>query len=361
LKIAIVAVTRQGQELAEKTAALLSAGGAHETVLHLPGKFSLLHIDGLRQPYRKPLRELFGELFAGYDGIVCIMALGIVVRLAASHLKSKTTDPAGGGMDERGQNVISVLSGHWGGANALTVRIAKGLGANPVITTATDVHGLPAVEMLARERGWQIEPFELVKKVNAAIVNGQQVTIYSDAPLDDIEETEHLRLKDFTEYSPARKEDGRVVLVTNRAAWDYPPGTLFIRPRNLWVGVGCRKGVTAQEVREAIITTLEEAGLALASVHSLASIDIKRDEQGLLAAAGELQLPVEFFTGPALATVLQRRGNELGFSGFVDKKIGVGGVCEPAAILGAGETSRLLKPKMKYARVTIAIAAGDWQ
>lgn len=347
MKIAVVAVTRQGQELAEKTAALLSAGGVHETVV-------------LRQPYRKPLRELFGELFAGYQGIICIMALGIVVRLIAPHLKSKITDPAVVVLDEAGRNVISVLSGHWGGANALTVQLAEGLAANPVITTATDVNGLPAIEMLARERGWVIEPFELVKKVNAAIVNGGKVTIYSEWPFD-IEETEQLQVKDFAGYSPARPEKGRVVLVTNRAARSYPPGTLFIRPRNLCVGVGCRRGVTAQEVQEAVVAAVEEAGLAMNSVQGLASVDIKRDEQGLLAAAGELELPVAFYSGPELTDVIRQRGSELGFSEFVDKKIGVGGVCEPAAILGAGETSKLLKPKTKYDRVTIAIAGGGWQ
>ncbi len=360
MKIAVVAVTKQGITTAEKTAALLSENGNHDTLLYVPGKFSLLSIEGKRHPYRKPLRELMGDLFTGYEAIVCVMAVGIVVRLIAPYLRDKTRDPAVVVMDELGQNVVSVLSGHWGGANALTVQIANGVGANPVITTATDVNGLPAIEVLAREHGWLIEPFELVKKVNSAIVNGSPVLIYSEVPLD-LEPAANIRLRDFAAYSPARREKGRVVLVTNRTAKSFPPGTLFLRPRNLWVGVGCRKGVTAGEVRSAVTSALEEAGRTLTSVQSLASVDIKSEELGLLEAAAELNLPVEFFSRPAIRAVLQEHGKEFGYSGLVDEKIGVGGVCEPAAVLGAGKESKLILPKTKYGKVTVAVAEGNWQ
>lgn len=359
MKIAVVAATKQGAKLAERVAASLRETGEHETVLMLPGKFSLLRIEGQRMPYRRPLREVFGELFSEYQGIVCVMALGIVVRLIAPYLQGKTKDPAVVVTDELGENVISVLSGHWGGANALTAQLAEGLGANPVITTATDVNGLPAIEMLAKEHGWLIEPLELVKKINFAIVNGEKVTIYSEAPLD-LEPTEHIEVKDFAQYSPSRKENGRVVLVTNRSLDSFPAGTLCLRPQNLCIGIGCRRGVGSLEVQEAVKTALAEAGRAIASVRSLASADVKNDEQGLLAAAEAMNLPVEFFTRQALGAVLNERSSELVFSELVDEKIGVGGVCEPAAILGAGEASRLIMPKTKYGKVTIAIAEGDW-
>jgi len=360
LKIAVVAVTKQGVRMAEKTAELLSESGRHEAVLYIPGKFSLLRIEGKRYPYRKPLKELFGELFAAYQGIVCVMALGIVIRLAAPYIKDKTADPAVVVMDEMGRNVISALSGHWGRANELAALIAGGLQANPVITTATDVHGLPAIEVLAREHGWLIEPFELVKKVNASIVNGGRVVIYSEAPLD-MEPAENIELKDFAQYSPARKEEGRVVLVTNRTAGSFPAGTLFLRPRNLSIGIGCRRGATAEEVKIAVLAALEETGRAISSVRSLGSINIKCNEEGLLKAGSELGLPVEFFDREEISEVIRKRGNELSFSATVEDKIGVGGVCEPAAILGAGEASALIMPKMKYGRVTAAVAEGSWQ
>jgi len=360
LKIAVVAVTKQGIELAEKVMGLLSDTGAHSTVLYVPGKFSLLQIAGQRHPYRKPLGEVFGDLFESYQGIVCVMALGIVVRLISPFLQDKTSDPAVVVLDEMGRNVISVLSGHWGGANALTVQVANGLGANPVITTATDVHGLPAIEMVAKEHGLLIEPFQLVRKVNAAIVNGQKVSIYSDIPLN-IKTSENIEVKDFALYSPSRKEEGRVVLVTDRAAGNFPEGTLFLRPQNLCIGVGCRKGVSSREVKDAVTAAMEETGLAFNSVRCLASIDIKSGEQGLLEAAEEFSLPVEFHGRQALLTVQKKRENELAFSEWVDKKTGVGGVCEPAAILGAGENSELIIPKTKYGKVTIAVARGNWR
>lgn len=360
MKIAVVAVTKNGITLAEQTAALLAGMGKYEPILHLPGKFSLLSIEGQRHPYRKPLRELFGELFAEYEGIVCIMALGIVIRLAAPHLRGKTTDPAVVVMDELGRNVISALSGHWGGANVLAADIARGLGANPVITTATDVNGLPAIEMVARERGWLIEPFEMVKKLNADIVNGKKVVIYSEVPLG-LESDEHIEVRDFAEYSPARREDHRIVLVTNRMAKSFPSGTAFVRPKNLCVGIGCRRGVTAQEVKNAISAALEESGRSIGSVHLLASVDIKYDEQGILEAAGEMGLPVRFFDRDQISGIFREKEKELSFSQLVNEKIGVGGVCEPAAILGAGNFPKLVMPKLRHGRVTVAIAEGDWQ
>lgn len=289
---------------------------------------------------------------------MCIMALGIVVRLIAPNLKDKIHDPAVIVVDELGTNVISVLSGHWGGANELTVQLAEGLEANPVITTATDVHGFPAIEMLAKQNGWVIEPLELVKKVNAAIVNDNKVTIYSEVPLE-IDQTDNVHIKDFADYCPQRKEEGRVVLVTNKSAENFLPGTLFLRPQNLYVGVGCRKGVGSIEVRDSIISALRETGLSLNSVKGLSSVDIKSEEQGLLEAAQELKLPIEFFTTQAIKAVLKQRPKEFSFSEFVDDKIGVGGVCEPVAIMGAGETSKLVLKKTKNGKVTIAIAVAQ--
>ncbi|WP_418790320.1 cobalt-precorrin 5A hydrolase [Phosphitispora sp. TUW77] len=359
MKIAVVAVTRAGVELGRETVQKLDETGLYETVLYIPSKFSLLGIAGKRQPYRKPLRELFEELFAMYDGIVCIMALGIVVRLSAAHIRDKRSDPAVVVMDESGKNVISVLSGHLGGANALTLKIAELLGANPVITTATDVQGLPAIEMVAEENGLVAEPLDLVKKINSSIVNKQQVVIYTEFPLD-MEACDNIEVKDFAEYSPLRTEKNRVVLVTNRTAESFPPGTLFLRPQNITIGIGCRKGVSSSEVKEAILQALAEVGRAVTAVKLLASIDIKKDEQGLLDAAAEMGLPTEFFTMQELQEVYQARAGELSFSEFVDKKIGVGGVCEPAALLGAGQASVILMPKKKKGKVTIAVAEGDW-
>lgn len=360
MKIAVVAVTRQGIRLAERTASALSGSGQHHTVLHLPGKFSLLRIEGQRKPYRKPLKELFGELFAEYEGIVCIMALGIVVRLIAPYLKDKTCDPAVVVMDELGQNVISALSGHLGGANKLTTEIAGLLGTNPVITTATDVQGLPALEMLAEENGWVVEPFEMVKRVNAALVNGQKVIIYSEKPLD-LDFPEPLEVREFARYSPARREDGRVILVTNRSARSFPTGTVFLRPKNLCIGIGCRKGISKEEVKEAVMAALEATGRSLSSVRGFASVDIKSQEQGLLDAAEEMNVPIEFFSPEALALLFEKRGDELSFSQMVYDRIGVGGVCEPSAILSLGETSALIMPKTRYGKVTAAIAEDDWQ
>jgi cobalt-precorrin 5A hydrolase len=358
LKLAVIAVTKQGAEMACKTAELLKSTGTHEPVVYVPEKYSVSATEGMCRTYNEPLRSLIEEVFGQYQGIVCVMALGIVVRLIAPFIKEKTSDPAIVVMDETGRNVISVLSGHWGGANALTIQIANGLGVNPVITTATDINGLPAIEMIAKDNGWLIEPFELVKKVNTAIVNKETISVYTEVPLD-MGLSEQFSIDDFDRYNPGCEYKESVVLVTNRSAENFPVGTLFLRPVNLCVGVGCRKGVSSEEVSEAVKKALNEAGRSVNSVRSLASVDIKSTEKGLLETTEKLNLSVEFFSRKAIEGFFRKAGNELIFSELVNEKIGVGGVCEPAAMLGAGENPRLIMPKTKYGRVTVAIAEGD--
>lgn len=354
MKTAVIAVTRQGAALAERAAEVLAAGGK-EVTLYIPGKFTLLKVPDRRVPYRKPLRELVGEIFSQYEAIICIMALGIVVRLIAPHLKDKRTDPAVLVLDEGCSHVISVLSGHWGGANALTEELACGLEAAPVITTATDVNHLPAIEMLAKERRWHVEPFGQVRRINAAIVNGDRVIIFSDQPIEE-HLPENVTIRKLAEFNRYEDLDGEAVFVTNKLIPGAPENALYLRPGRLVLGIGCKKGTAKEAITEAVAGVLTGAGLNMDDVRLVASADVKKDEPGLIAAADDWQLPVRFFAPVELAVAIEEQ--KMASSDFVEQKIGVGGVCEPAAMLGAGKTARLIVPKQAGNGITLAVA-GD--
>ncbi len=140
--------------------------------------------------YFDSLKHHIGQIFKDYDQVLCIMALGIVVRMIAPYIEHKSKDPAVVVMDEVGHHVISLLSGHLGGANEWTQSISLAIDADPVITTATDVNGLPAPDVLARHEHLLVDDFQTLINVNSAIVGGQQVDYYIDASLANAEHLE---------------------------------------------------------------------------------------------------------------------------------------------------------------------------
>ncbi|MDK2889074.1 MAG: cobalt-precorrin hydrolase [Thermoanaerobacter sp.] len=356
MKIAVVAVTRRGAAMAARASAALAGLPGAEVEMILPSKFASGY-PGTR-PYSGPLADLCGELFMKYRGLVMVMALGIVFRILAPYVQDKRKDPAVVVMDERGQFAVSALSGHLGGANDLARYLQRKLGCRAVITTATDVHGLPAVDLLARDYDLVMEPFEMVKAVNAAIVNGETVCFYSETDLNRVLPLE-FTIQPLECYDRNRQVEGLHVFITNKVIAGPPPGALFLRPRNLVVGLGCRKGIGAAAVKEAVEEALRCAGRSLSSVRLLATVDIRAGEEGLVQAAKEMEFPLVSFTRDEIAGIFRVRGEELSFSQYVFDKIGVGGVCEPAALLAAPAAKLILKKKALNG-VTVAVAEEAW-
>lgn len=379
VKIAIVTLTKHGTELGVELHDRLSGCGVGkdgQVHLYVPEKFFNLCLrsgeddSGSRRVFRfsAPLREVAAALFPEYDGLIFIMAVGIVVRLIAPLLASKASDPAVVVMDEKGRFAVSLLSGHLGGANELAGEAAHAVGAQPVITTATDVHGLPAIDVLAKKMNMACDPLEGLRKVNAAMVNGEPVVIFSEVRLDGWEFPGNVRV--FPAAFARRAPDapfvmktllpdasgvGAAVLVTNKVVDTYPLGdvpVVFLRPMNLVAGVGCRKGIGAEDVVGAICFAAARAGVSVTSLRALASIDLKREEAGLLEAAGRLGVEVKFFSAGELAAC----GLEFRESVRVKNAVGVGGVCEPAAFLAAAKPARLILSKTVYRGVTVALA-----
>ncbi len=333
MRIAVVYLTRNGARLAERVAEALP-----EHSVEAFGKHG-----GFGRAIEEPLSQLFARLVKGYDAIVCIMALGIVVRSLAKHLKSKQSDPAVVCIDELGRHVISVASGHRG-ANRLAELIASRIGAEPVITTSTDVQGLPSVEEFAEVHSLVIDEGD-IKAVNAAIANQRRVVVFTDLKL----EAEFFDVHPLRELSDAACD--ACIVVTSRLV--EPPAIphVLLRPKNLVLGIGARRGVDKERVLSAISRALSEAGLSVASVRAIATVPAKAKEPGIAAAAASLQVPIVEVSIEEIRKVEGRfRGSD-----FVRQSIGVASVAEPCAHLASGG-GRLLAGKKAYGGVTIAIA-----
>ena len=213
------------------------------------------------------------------------MAAGIVVRSIAPYLKGKDTDPAVVVVDEAGRFAVSLLSGHLGGANELARRVAQVLGGTPVITTATDVHGLPALDVLAAAHGLSIENLAGVRPIHMALLEGRPVRLVDPR---DFYMANCRPIRSLFSLEPdlerALTGPGPTVYVGFRER-DWPPEWLRLRPRNLVAGMGCHKETPGEELLAFIRKTFEQEKLSLLSLKALATIEAKKDEPGLRMAA----------------------------------------------------------------------------
>ncbi|MDR1873495.1 MAG: cobalamin biosynthesis protein [Synergistaceae bacterium] len=262
--------------------------------------------------------EWAGRWFDGGEtaALVFVSAVGIAVRAIAPHLRGKTTDPAVVVLDDAGRNVISLLSGHIGGGNALARRIAALTGGRAVVTTATDLHGIEAVDEWAVENNCAIENVSAVKEVSAAMLDARPVG----------------------------------VAITDESVSPPWPVTLWLRPRVLTLGVGCKRGTAKETLSAAVEDFLGGAGVSPLSLEAVASIDRKRDEPAIVEFCRERGLP--FLT----CSVEALRGVDGPFSSSrkVLEVTGVDNVCERAAVLVSG--GALLRSKTLYPGVALALA-----
>lgn len=299
---------------------------------------------------------LVEKLFIQYDGIIFIMATGIVVRVIAPFVNDKRFDPAVVVLDDQGKNVISLLSGHIGGANDLTWLISKVIGANAVITTATDIAGKPAADLLAVKLGLAIEPFANLKLINGAIINNKTVLFFVDFNASkyryykDTAKQLGIELKDISLLNNI--DFDAAVLITDKF-YKLDKLHLYLRQPNLAVGIGCRRGIPQHVIWQAVNDACSKIGRSMQSITAIGSTTLKSNEEGLLKFAAKIGVPVSFFSNQDIMYSIEKY--KLTVSVFVEKEIGVGNVCEAAALL-AGKTNKLLLPKTKYQGVTVAIA-----
>lgn len=317
--------------------------------------------------------------FRTADAIIFIGACGIAVRSIAPFVVSKKKDPAVLVIDECGKFVISLLSGHLGGANALAAQAAELLGAFPVITTATDLHSRFAVDVFAKKNHCGIRPMKAAKEVSAAILAGEPVGFYSEyfwegelpkglVLCDEDGSPVHVRLPDGQLQS--LKNCGQVpaephscgkplrvgIAVSIRKNCLPFPVTVHIIPKIVTLGIGCRKGKAAEDIRRMAESCLSESHIYQESLEEIASIHIKKEEPGLLALAEEWKLPFQTFSAEELKEV----PGEFTQSSFVSGITGVDNVCERSAVLASGQGT-LLQKKVGAAGVTTALAQREWR
>lgn len=303
-----------------------------------------------------------GEQFrTGKDGVIFIGACGIAVRSIAPYIAGKKTDPAVLVIDECGQFVISLLSGHLGGANELAVRCAGYLHATPVVTTATDLHSRFAVDVFAKKNGCAIFHMKAAKEASAALLAGEKIGFYSEFPWEgDLPDGLMLCGKDGIpsvtgqmDESAGEVPETGIAVTLHRGCLPFS-NTVHVVPPAAVLGMGCRKGKDAASIQSAAIECLQEADLYKEALHSIASIDLKKEEPGLLSLAESWHLLFETFTEEELKAVK----GEFTPSKFVKKITGVDNVCERSAVLASGQGT-LIRKKTGRDGVTTALAAGN--
>lgn len=291
--------------------------------------------------YDGGLSDRVGSLF-DHEALVFVGAAGIAVRAVAPHVRDKLLDPAVLCVDERVRFVVPLLSGHIGGANRLAQNLAAALGAMPVITTATDINGRFAVDAWAAEHGFALSDMALAKRVSATILTSD-VPFCTDALGPDAELPAGLTWGEAGEL-------GMCASVYDRHPFD---ATLLLIPRALRVGVGCKKGTPREAIDARIARVFRENQLRLEAVREVATVDAKRDEPGLVACCAARGWRLECLPSKALAAV----PGDFDESEFVRETVGVGNVCERAAMARGG---RLIVPKTAENGVTVAVAELEW-
>lgn len=285
------------------------------------------------------------------DAIIFVGATGIAVRAIAPFITGKAVDPAVLVIDEAGRYVISLLSGHLGGANALARTAASLIEAEPVITTATDAESAFAVDTFAKENGFLLTDLRKAKEVSAKVLRGEKLRIYSDIPMERLVQRP---ARHEAELVPGEDIDHADIIISYRAKLLNQATGLRLIAKRVHVGLGARKGVTQAEVAAAVATCLEDAGIDPRAVVDLVSIDLKKQEAGILAYSYESGVPFVTFTAEELRSV------EGAFAGssFVQSVTGVANVCERAAAFAAGRSghAEVLVHKTIHGNVTTAVA-----
>lgn len=344
MKIAIISFSDSGCSLGERLSWELRQR-RYEVRVDTKSKY-------VKKSLEESVSEWTRKRFADSDALLFIGASGIAVRSIAPFVKSKKTDPAVLVVDELGKFAISLLSGHIGGANELTLEVAKIIQAQPVVTTATDLNGKFAVDVFAAKNGCFLSDMVLAKDISAALLAGEKVGFLSDFPwIGELP-------KELTHYEEGKENPEIGIFVTAGGKRSPFVRTLFLIPRVITAGVGCRKGTPRETLERAMERAFAQAPVAFTALEQVVSIDLKAEEEGILLYCEEHRLPFLTYTAQELKGV---KGS-FSESEFVEKITGVGNVCERAAVLGSSKDGPGVLIGKKYAEegVTVALARKKW-
>ncbi|MDH3192117.1 MAG: cobalamin biosynthesis protein [Nitrosopumilus sp.] len=343
-KVSVLAITKNGVNIGIKLKENFPSWR-----IYAPSKFENEH---KIEWYSESTAEKIVKLFKSNDALICLFSLGAVIRLIAPHLKDKKTDPAVIVIDDKTNFVISVLSGHIGGANELTHQIAGKLNAIPVITTAADVNKTIAVDLLGRDFGWRIDDESTVTKVSAYMVNEEKIGVFQDAGNKNWYKEIPNNVKIFDSLEELINSDSKGFLVVTDRMLDgeFLRESVVYRPPSLVVGVGLHWDTRKETIKEGIDFCMNRFKLSPKSIAKLVSIKKPEDVQGLVEVGKEMKVPVEYVNREDLAKICAPNPSER-----VKAFEGTSSVSEAAAIKISG--GELIVEKQKFPpNLTIAIA-----
>lgn len=290
------------------------------------------------------LKRMVQQAMVDCQLIIFVGATGIAVRSIAPFLQGKAYDPAVLVIDEQGKFVISLLSGHLGGANEFTQNLADKLNAQAVITTATDSRGQFAVDTWAKNNRCILVETSKIRYISSAILKNEKVGIQSDFDISG----------NIPNYITQTAKNGFTVKLH---ANDNPfENTLHIIPKIVHLGIGCRRGTPLNKISHAVNLALDSCKIDFRSICSVSSIDVKKNETGILAFCRENNLPFQTFSADELNSL----SGEFTKSSFVNKTVGVDNVCERACVYSS-KNGKLICKKLSCDGVTIAIAIEKWE
>ena len=344
-KVSVLAITKNGVNIGEKLKKIFP-----DWNVFAPSKLSN-EATGISW-YSEPTTEKIVELFKNNNALICIFSLGAVIRLIAPYLKDKKTDPAVIVIDDKINFVISVLSGHIGGANELTEKIAQKIGATSVITTAADVNKTISVDLVGREFNWKIEDDSTVTKISAHMVNEEPIGIFQEAGERDWYKKLPKNIITYQSIEELRNSNSKAHLIISDRIIDeeISKESVIYRPPSLVIGVGLHWDTTKETIREGVETCLEKFKLSSKSIAKLVSIKKPEDVQGLIDLGKEMQVPVEYVNREDLAEISAPNPSKT-----VKAFEGTASVSEAAAIKVS--KGKLIVEKQKFPpNLTIAIA-----
>ncbi len=347
MKIAVISFTSSGKEISEKIKIRLSK------CVDSSKSYNIIEIG--KQTFEDKISNHMKDIFSSYDALIFIASTGIAVRLIAPYIVSKTIDPAVIVIDDLGKYTISLLSGHIGGANELTLEISDILKNKAIITTASDGRGIDAVDVFAKRNNLYIEDMEQAKNLTALMVEGKRIMMISE--VDVTLNYDNLKSYEYTVDKAEVSCEGTIVISSTQNIEQYLNKELdnpicILRPRNLNIGIGCRRGKTKDEIMFGIEEVFKQNNLSLNSVGKIGTIDIKHDEVGIIEVSKELNAEMVLFSKDDIENVSDRFDK----SKFVKSNVGVTSVCEPSAYLLGKE---IIVYKKIFNGVTISVSRSE--
>lgn len=336
-KIAIIAITSNGKKLAINIKKYMRNSDIYVSEKLYEQGFNIISTK---------LNDFVGTIFNKYDYIIFIMATGIVVRSIAPYIRDKTIDPGIIAIDEKGTNVISLLSGHIGGANGMTLAISKLINANPVITTATDVNNKSSLDMICKSINGYIENFkESVKLINYMLVDNKKIGIYTDGNYE-VDTRGFIKVNDIKNVD---KLDS-IVCITNKKELNIKHKNIIkIIPKDIVLAIGCRKDTDSDFLYECFIDFINKNNIDKEAIKIIGSVEVKKDEKAILDLSERLKIPFEIIS----INDIRKVEDKFDKSEFVKRSVGVYSVAEPVAYILSNEN--LIVNKSKYKGITFAM------